>query len=413
MGDFIPFVSSLTDADVATAHYGDAECFRVSLYNAEELIPRLPNGARLWLDPGIDGYPDFKGHQKTGSANDEPKGNEQKSEKDDETRWLKYMQQQPWHECLADERFLAKPNQNTIDGIVSQLMDACVRFQPSALSVPQVAHTKDSARNAVNRQLAEGFAKWNKARNFDKLRILPAVFTSFNRVDLKTERDKKVTVLSACYEKANANGIWAADCDLADQRGVATFESKRFPGMLALHQELGRLPNLDFHCAGPYWGLNLVLWARGLTTHFACALGTGYRYYRAGQRMGTPTPRVAISPLRRWARANVEFWRWLDEVIGQFAEDDPVRVELEELKASRRQLELDRKSNKYKEHVARFYRGWFETIAALPARGRALALYQDLSSAHVVGARLPAIPSEEYRAQIPNVVARQLMLNCV
>jgi hypothetical protein len=69
--------------------------------------------------------------------------------------------------------------------------------------------------------------------------------------------------------------------------------------------------------------------------------------------------------------------------------------------------------NEARWQVAQFYKNWFDKFSALPPSGRALALYQDLSSAYVLGKTLPKLPEEEKTARSPARVAKQLMLNCL
>ena len=66
-----------------------------------------------------------------------------------------------------------------------------------------------------------------------------------------------------------------------------------------------------------------------------------------------------------------------------------------------------------RDQIAKFYKGWFDEIEAVPRPGRALALYQMLSSAYVLGKALPSLPSSERTARRPERVAEYFMLNCL
>jgi hypothetical protein len=66
-----------------------------------------------------------------------------------------------------------------------------------------------------------------------------------------------------------------------------------------------------------------------------------------------------------------------------------------------------------KKQIASFYKSWIARIESIPNDGRALVLFQELSTAYVLGKNLPDIPSETGRARKPWVVAQQLMLNCL
>ncbi|RYZ02581.1 MAG: hypothetical protein EOO73_31015 [Myxococcales bacterium] len=383
----IPFISSQSDAELARKYFPNPPYFRVPLPTANKIVPKLDKAAPLWVDLCADGYPDFDG----GSD------------------WAQFMSGIPGHAKMSEAGFLSKPEERIVEKFVSSLVDEALKLKPKAISVPQLAHAKDVRHNAINRMLAKAFAKRMKNVRPLPLVILPVILTQ--PVNLKVERDKKLSVLTKCYTQSNARGVWAVDCNLADQLGTGNFETTRFPGMLRFHEEIGRLPALAFHTAGPYWGLNLVLWARGHISNPASALGAGFQYYRSGQRASTPTPRVALAPLRRWARATVEFWPWLDSVIDALAVRDPARAAFQELRKQHSAFRVDPKL--HKEQIAKFYAEWVSSIAAAPAASRALFLYQDLSSAHVIGSPLPEIPSETGRARHANVVARQLMLNCL
>ena len=66
-----------------------------------------------------------------------------------------------------------------------------------------------------------------------------------------------------------------------------------------------------------------------------------------------------------------------------------------------------------KMQIAKFYKSWFDKFSSLPYAGRALALYQDLSSSYVLGKTLKNLPKEEGTARRPERVAQQLMMNCL
>jgi hypothetical protein len=54
---------------------------------------------------------------------------------------------------------------------------------------------------------------------------------------------------------------------------VHTFDSIRFPALIKFHQEINAsLPREAVSVAGPYWGLNLVLWAKGIVKHPAIGI---------------------------------------------------------------------------------------------------------------------------------------------
>jgi hypothetical protein len=65
-----------------------------------------------------------------------------------------------------------------------------------------------------------------------------------------------------------------------------------------------------------------------------------------------------------------------------------------------------------REQVARFYKRWFDSIAAAPVAGRSMALFQDLSAAYALGKWLPD-GVEQGTAHRPEAVAEPLMLSCL
>lgn len=384
--DYIPFVHSSSDAHVARKYYADAPCFRVSLCAAKKLRAALPPTAPLWIDPSFDGYPEYN----------------------DESDWAQYYSTYKEHAQFTDPDFLAKPDVATVRSYVSQVMDAALAFGPKWISVPQLAHADDTSHNRINKLLADAFRIWRTKSGFSGTVILPAVFTNQRQVNNKVPRDKKLKAVFTAYSASGASGVWAVDSSLADQLGTANLDTERFPALIWLHTELKKLPNLTIHVAGPYWGLNLVLWARGLITHPAVALGTGYRYFLAGQFAREPTKRVALAPLRRWAQDTADFRHWLSNVIAGLSPAVPAHKELLTLQKELPKLSVS--ANGHKEQVARFYKEWLGQFTNLPPAGRSIALYQDLSNAYVFGQTLPELPSESGGARKPSTIARQLML---
>ena len=63
--------------------------------------------------------------------------------------------------------------------------------------------------------------------------------------------------------------------------------------------------------------------------------------------------------------------------------------------------------------IALFYKEWLDTIERTPEVGRSLALYQNFSSAFVLGKQLPTLPSSSGYARRPERVAEYFMLNCL
>ena len=176
-----------------------------------------------------------------------------------------------------------------------------------------------------------------------------------------------------------------------------------------IHIKIKEKLNPSIHVAGPYWGLNLILWARGIITNPAFAIGSGYQYYRPGGQMNRAVPRMAIPPLRRWAKANSHLKIWLMNSARQ-VKHLPEGAVFEHLHNKYKALSL---TKRHKNQIAKEYYNWFTEIETISKEGRALALFQDLSKAYVLGTQLDDIHSEDGVSRKPDIVAKQLMLNCL
>jgi hypothetical protein len=135
-------------------------------------------------------------------------------------------------------------------------------------------------------------------------------------------------------------------------------------------------------------------------------LGNGYQYHVAGGTPKAAKRRIALPPLRRWATANAELETWLSGL----PKTDPAYKDLRDLATGFRKYAFE---NEARGQVARFYKSWFEKIAAVQPSGRALALYQDFSTAYVLGKPLPDLPDDEGTARRPERIAEQFMLQCL
>ena len=383
MSNQIAFINSRSDAAVARDLFSDSLLFRVPVHLIGQ-IDLNEISDRVWVDAGFDGFPDHF----------------------EESEWAGFIRQFPGYEDLSDATFVAKPAGRIVSKFVSSVMDRCLAYRPAAISVPQLPHLDGVDRNPINRKLAQAFVTWKRKVGYEGATIVPAIMTNQRQITNKGPRDKKVKAIASVVQTTSATGVWAVDHTLRDQAGTTNFEERRFPGIIKLHGELSKIKGLRFNIAGPYWGLNIVMWARGDITNPAISMGTGYQYYRTGQHIKSPTPRVALAPLRRWAKATADLGAWIDEVLRILPQNDAARAEFEEL-AKSHQLSVQ---GAHKQQVARFYRDWLARIGKHQGPARGVALYQDLSSAYVIGKQLPAIPSESGRARDPAVVAQQLML---
>ena len=144
----------------------------------------------------------------------------------------------------------------------------------------------------------------------------------------------------------------------------------------------------------------------------AIGTGTAYRYYISGGRLAKGKARVALPPLRRWAVADISLREWLNKALQELSPSDPAAKSFAKLSSRFQSLSSVAAA---RAQVANFYKKWFDKIAAADPKGRGLALYQDLSSAFVLGRQLRDVrlPASEAPGRDPARVAQQLMVNCL
>jgi hypothetical protein len=240
--------------------------------------------------------------------------------------------------------------------------------------------------------------------------ILPIILTNQRQLNKKTARNGNVDLAVSCLQFSGADGVWVVDSSLNDQDGTGNFEQERFPGIVKFHEELNaKIRPETITISGPHWGLNLVLWARGLTQFTAIGVGKAYQYHVAGGMLMKGVTRVALPPLRRLAAWSPDLKKWIEATLGKIPKNNPDHTEFLNLE---RHFSVLQDENQAHLQVARFYKEWFKKFEAIVPQGRALALYQDLSSAYVLGRSLKDLPKREH-ARSASKVAKQLMVNCL
>lgn len=394
MASYIPFISSPTALNLVRTIYTDTPIARISLELAEKVT--LPTSLKLWIDPGMDGFDNV---------------DKRRSSPNKKNSWYEFMKDIPGFEQIAESSFLERPDAKTASAFVKELLDLCVnKYNPRLITVPQLPIVDDSSRNRINRVLAQATGEWKSTRRrFGGRLILPLVFTHQNQINMKTQRNPKIAQAGRCYDEAQADGFWAVDASLTDESGSKTLRNTRFPALIALHRELNERISSNIRIAGPYWGLNLVLWARGLVDFPAIGVGGSYQYYLPGGYFEQASTRVAIGPLRR--RVGVaQLGSWLVKSLRTLGSKHPAYAELAKIND---QLDLLNAQDSARKQVARFYKRWFDRITATPSDGRSLALFQDLSTAYALGRSLESLASSEGTARRPESVAEPLMLNCL
>ncbi|MFH1110874.1 MAG: hypothetical protein V1790_17000 [Planctomycetota bacterium] len=392
MADHIPFITSVEGLGLARKLYGDSQILRVPLDRAEKL--KLKDPGKLWLDPCVDGLDNLE---------------KRRGAPDKKNSWFEFMKDLPHFHAIGTPSHQANPVDREVDAFVRTVLDRCAAYNPAWITVPQLPVVDGSDRNNINGEMATATGEWRRTHGFSGRFILPLVFTNQRQINLKTARNPKVQQAERCYEKAQADGFWVVDKTLPDDNGSPTLGQRRFPGLIALHKELNARISAKITIAGPYWALNVVLWARGLVDFPAIGVGSGYQYFLAGSMAQKAKATLMLKPLRRRVDVGPELRTWLDTTTAKLAPTHPAYAEFSDIK---KRYTLLRAEDVAKEQVARSYKQWFDLIAAIPQAGRSMALYQDLSSAYALGKSLSDFENEG-TARRPEAVAESLMLSCL
>ncbi|MBI2517499.1 MAG: hypothetical protein HYV95_11390 [Opitutae bacterium] len=390
MPTFVPFLRSNSDETNFQSFYADAPFVRVNL-DKKTLLGKLPSKQKLWLDIGLDGIANA-------------------CRVDADPAWSAYMHRHGNLSCLVDPEFLAKPARAKIEGPITAFFQDAARYSPTYLTVPQLPHEDGVKYNKVNKLLAEIAADWRKKQSATRL-ILPVILTHQTQLNTKSPRTKTIKFIHSLMVKHGIDAVWSVDSTLEDQLGTQNFERVRFAGIVDFWNELHALASPELTICGPYWGLGLVLWARGLVSHFGIGLGSTYRYYTPGA--GIPNrarSRIYVESLRRWISATPGLAGWLQNAQTKLPPDASAQLEFQALAKA---LPNYFDSEVSKRQITQGYRKWIDKIMSSPANGRSVALYQDLSAAFVTGRMLPDLPDEVGYARRPERVAEQLMLNCL
>lgn len=394
MADHIPIITSDDAANLVKKTFGDSAIVRVPLDRATRILSAIPHALKVWLDPCVDGCDDI---------------HTRRSRPGDKNGWFEFMGTLPHFEKLGQAAFLAKPIQGEVNSFVKGVMDKCAASKPAWITVPQLPITDGTDRNKINRSLALATGKWKSSRSYSGRLILPVVFTHQGQVNGKTSRNSKVQLAERCYHEAQADGLWVVDKSLNDDNGSATLRNKRFPGIISLHEELNARIASKVRIGGPYWGLNLVLWAKGLIDHPAIGVGSGFQFFLSGGHTRSASARIAIPSLRRRVLVSPTLGPWFDAAIAKLGASHPAHAEFVDL---RKKLTVLSETARAREQVATFYKQWFDGIASAPKAGRSMALFQDLSAAYALGKSLPPF-EDEGTARRPESVAEPLMLSCL
>ena len=186
--------------------------------------------------------------------------------------------------------------------------------------------------------------------------------TNQRQLNKKTDRNAKVALAASCLESSGADGIWVVDSSLNDQEGTSTFEHIRFPGILSFHDELNaKLPAETITVAGTLWGINLILWARGLVRFPIIGAGKSSQYHISGGRL-LREPRE--SPCRLcgvWSGGLPQSEDGSKRIWQNFRRAMPRIQSSFRLKGISK---VFRRMVRARMQVARFYRDWFRRLEA-------------------------------------------------
>lgn len=386
----IPFVNTLADAKIAAQYYKDCAIVRLNLHSFDDLNARLPSACARWVDAGADGL------SQTHLSDDHFEG---------------FMAQFEGSDQISVAQTQPKAQDSTVTNFVNSILNACEAKDPSWISVPQLPYTNDSSRNKINKRLAAISKEWRTKTGSTARFILPVILTHQQQITTKTHRNPKVRLAADCYELAGADGYWVVDRTVQDFDGAPALE-KRVSGLMSWQKEL--IHRIDrrvrVRVVGPYWGIGLVLWARGLADYLGVGLGSAYTYYLPGSHKSQAKKRVSLPGVYRLATINVGLIEWMKHAIVEMP-NDSTRAEFTSTmeRASSSYLVDDLKR---KQQIAKFHRGWYDVIAQSPLSGRPLALYQCMSSAYVLGKALDRLPDSE-NVRKPESVAKLLMMHCL
>jgi hypothetical protein len=111
------------------------------------------------------------------------------------------------------------------------------------------------------------------------------------------------------------------------------------------------------------------------------------------------------------AVANVELQKWIDRREKEAIPGSATHKELLDLKKLFPQVLHDREVGR--SQIAVYYWAWLKRIDNTAAPGRALALYQELSSAYVIGKGIDEKLPQAEDVTNPAKIAQHLMMSCL
>jgi hypothetical protein len=388
----IPVVFNESDARLAKLHFQKSPIVRVRQERIDDILSQLP-ASKLWLDCELDG------------CHNPPEG------RADE--WVTQTRKHDAGAKLIEASESGTMSKTDAMSLAESAMRLAAAKKVSWVSVPQLPIDGDAKREKLNRILADGAGDARKAGTFKGRRVLPVIFTHAEQTKGRPTRNSRIAKILKLVDAAFADVVWVCDSSLSDSDGTSTFDTHRFPDLIAFHQALKEeLPGRVAIAAGPYWGISLILWARGFVDHPVAGVGRAFKYHFPGGKFPRAgAPRIAIPPLRRLVDAEPILRGWLDDAVQSLASGDPARPEFEQLRKGFSAFQANK--TQAREQVASFYADWVAKIGSATGAGRAVTLYQDLSSAYVLGRQLGELPGVSGPSKRPERIAQQYMMHCL
>lgn len=391
MTSCVPFVFNAQEYEDCAVYYPESPFIHIPLFNIDKVIGRHKTTQnKLWVDTGI--Y--FCHYGSKGMELD--------------VKFPKFLKRFDVNQCLFDIQFIKNPDKNILQKITYKLLDECQFYNPKWISIPQLPIVDGAERNKINKLFASQSHDWKVKRKSDAQLIVPILFTSSRQYKGKAKWKAKLATVVTAYNEARANGVWVVDTSLDDQSGSEP-NQKRFHEFDEFHAELRGLFESSTIIAGPYWGLNIVLWAKGRCNCPAVAMRPSPKYYIPGLRITQQASnRIAIASLRRLAVTSREVHGWLQKSLQVIPKENKYYKQIDDLVKNYSLLMEPKAARK---QVLQFYSDWLNELESVDAEGRSIALYQDFSAAFVAEKKIfPKMPPEMKKTQS---TSKQYMLLCI
>lgn len=400
----IPIVNGNQDCRLVSKYYANCQIVRLPLDRAADLSKQLGPGVQRWIDPCVDGL-----QRSTGLT-------------DDYTNYIAGLKN--GHRIRKDG-LSGQCSDTEVAEFVSDLMSRAMAVLPAWVTIPQLPFlsTPDRGRQKLNKQMAMAVDAWKSRSGASVKLVLPVILCERDVLNKKTEwRNKVIASVKQSLQQCHADSIWVVNSELEDEHGSQPNELLRLPGLVRFHGELlDALQGGYAVLAGPYWAMNVVLWARGLIDRPVIGVATGFKYHISGGIARTANDRIALAPLLRRAEvAGLNTWLQQTQQIllsnvtpaaavqGMGASFGQAAAEFASLSRQLGRL----RGELAREQVAAFYRDWLDRLERTAPSMRALALHQEMSSAHVVGRIVGELP-EANTPRDAGRLARQYMLSCL